>query len=240
MAEELTPASGDPNRTVLIAALLGVLTVAMFSRAIGYGFVNYDDDAYVYENPHVLSGLDTSGIQYALSTSDIGTWAPLTWLSYEVDTTIQGPRASSYRLTNILLHAAAGALLFVALQSMRQSSWVSITVAALFLFHPLRTESVVWIAERKDVLCSFFWMLGLVAYGSYAQKPNGRRWVAVYLCFLAGLMSKMMMVTFPFVLLLLDFWPLNRVHRDDTTLWKSIRSLLVEKLPFFVFIELCA
>lgn len=233
MLKESTPGSEDPKRSILIAVLLGVLTLALFSPAIGYGFVNYDDDLYVYENQHVLQGLNGSGIEYALTTSDIGTWAPLTWLSYECDTTVQGPRARSYHLTNLLLHAAAGALLFFLLQLMAQSLWVSVTVAVLFLVHPLRVESVVWIAERKDVLCAFFWMLGLIAYWSYAQKPNARRWCAVFLCFVAGLMSKMMMVTFPFVLLLLDFWPLHRLDLDGATLWKEVRRLIFEKIPFF-------
>lgn len=233
MLKESTMWPADLKRTILIAGLMGMLTVALFSPAIGYGFLNYDDDAYVYENSHVLKGLNSSGIKYALTTCDIGTWAPLTWISYECDTTVLGRPASSYHATNILLHAAAGALLFVALQLMRQSLWVSVTVAALFLVHPLRTESVVWISERKDVLCAFFWMLGLVAYWAYAQKPNWRRWALVFLCFVAGLMSKMMMVTFPFVLLLLDCWPLNRFDLNGPNVPKTARLLIVEKIPFF-------
>jgi Tfp pilus assembly protein PilF len=233
MVKESALGSAELKRTVLVAALLSVLTLALFSPAIGYGFVNYDDAAYVYENQHVLQGLNGSGIKYALTTCDIGTWAPLTWLSYECDTTVQGPRASSYHLTNLLLHAAAGALLFVVLRLMRQSLWASVTVAVLFLVHPLRIESVVWIAERKDVLCALAWMLGLIAYWSYAQKPNTRRWFVVFLCFIAGLMSKMMMVTFPFILLLLDFWPLNRLDLNGATPWKDVRRLIFEKIPFF-------
>lgn len=233
MVKDSAPASADLKRSILVAVLLAVLTLALFSPARGYGFVNYDDNLYVYENPHVLQGLSGSGIKYALTTCDVGTWAPLTWLSYECDTAVQGPRASAYHLTNLLLHAAAGALLFFLLQLMAQSLWVSVTVAVLFLVHPLRVESVVWIAERKDVLCAFFWMLGLIAYWSYAQKPNARRWCAVFLCFVAGLMSKMMMVTFPFVLLLLDFWPLHRLDLEGATRWKEVRRLVFEKLPFF-------
>ena len=206
--------------------------MALFSRAIGFGFVNYDDDVYVYENPHVLSGLSGLGLRYALTTRDVGTWAPLTWLSYQSDTSLLGPRASSYHLTNVLFHAAAGALLFVALQLLGQSLWVAVTVAALFLLHPLRSESVVWIAERKDVLCAFFWMLGLVLYSAYARRPNGLRWLAVFLCFIAGVMSKMMMVTFPFVLLLLDFWPLRRVALDSASWRQQLRRILLEKIPF--------
>lgn len=233
MFVEWTPASPQPKHTALIALLAGVITVELFSRAIGFAFVNYDDDVYVYENPHVLAGLSGSGLRYALTTGDVGTWAPFTWLSYQSDTTLFGPRASSYHLTNILFHAAAGALLFVALQALGQSLWVAVTVAALFLLHPLRSESVVWIAERKDVLCAFFWMLGLVAYSAYARRPNGRRWWAVFLCFVAGVMSKMMMVTFPFVLLLLDYWPLRRVALDSASWRQQLRRILLEKVPFF-------
>ena len=230
------PASGliDARKCLLIALLVGALGLALFSPAIRYGFVNYDDDAYVYRNPNVLQGLSVSGVRYALTTCDIGTWAPLTWLSYEFDTSLQGPRASSYHTTNVLLHAAAGALLFLGLYLMRQSLWLSLTVAAIFVVHPLRTESVVWVAERKDVLCAFFWALGLVAYGAYARKRTPLRWTAVFLCFLAGLMSKMMMVTFPFVLLLLDFWPLQRLTFGDQAARARARALLLEKLPFFV------
>lgn len=236
MVNDSTPGCAHLKRSVLVAVLLGVLTLALFSPALRYGFVNFDDDLYVYENPHVLQGLNGPGIKYALTTSDVGTWAPLTWLSYECDTTVYGPRASSYHLTNLLLHAAAGALLFYFMQLTAQSLWVSFTVAVLFLVHPLRVESVAWVAERKDVLCAFFWMLGLVGYWSYAQKPNARRWCAVFLCFAAGLMSKMMMVTFPFVLLLLDFWPLRRLDLEGATRWREVRRLVFEKIPFFAAI----
>jgi len=233
-ADERVTAPFDRKRTLLLAALIAVLTATLFSPAMGYGFLNYDDDLYVYSNPHVLKGLSGPGLQYALTTRDIGTWAPLTWISYELDTTLLGFRARSYHTTNILLHALAGALLFIALQRMRLSLWVSVTVAALFLMHPLRCESVVWIAERKDVLCAFFWMLGLLAYGSYAQKPTAARWTLVFISFAAGLMSKMMMVTFPFVLLLLDFWPLHRTHVGETGARRRLALLLLEKVPFFI------
>jgi lipoprotein NlpI len=229
----LNSASPGPKRPFLLAALLAVLTLALFSPAIGFGFVNYDDGPYVYENPHVMNGLTVPGIRYALTTCDIGTWAPLTWISYECDTALLGPRASSYHFTNILLHSITGGLLFFALQSMRRSLWVSFTVAALFLLHPMRTESVAWVAERKDVLCAFFWALGLVAYSLYAARPSWRRWLLLLLCFGAGLLSKMMMVSFPFVLLLLDLWPLNRLACDGRRVWDRIRPLLLEKLPLF-------
>ena len=222
-----------PKRPFLIAILLVTLTFALFAPAISYDFVNYDDDLYVYDNPVVQHGLSVSGLHYALTSYDAGTWAPITWLSYELDSTLFGARASSYHATNILLHVAAGLILFFALQLMLKSFWTSTVVAGIFLVHPLRTESVVWIAERKDVLCALFWALGLLAYWFYVKKPSLARWMLVFLCLLAGVMSKMMMVTFPFVLLLLDVWPLNRTNLD----WPNLRArawpLLREKIPLF-------
>src|SRR5579883_3517913 len=230
-------ASSDPSRFkrwVLIALVLAIVSVALFSRSISYGFINYDDDAYVYRNRQVLQGLCIPAVKYALTSCDIGTWAPLTWISYECDATLWGSRPAGYHATNVLFHAAAGALLFLALCAMNQSLWVSATVAAIFLLHPLRNESVVWVAERKDVLCAFFWMFGLLAYAAYVRKPDGRRWTAVFLCFLAGLMSKMMMVTFPFVLLILDWWPLKRLELRDSR--ARLPRLVAEKVPFFAAI----
>jgi protein O-mannosyl-transferase len=224
----------ERKKVVFITLLLGAVTLAVFSPAMRYDFLNYDDDLYVYQNRAVLSGVNAAGLEYALTSYDAGTWAPLTWLSYELDGTLLGPRASSYHATNILLHVAAGLVLFFALLRMVKSLWVATLVAGIFLLHPLRTESVVWIAERKDVLCALFWTLGLLAYAFYTEKPNRARWTLVFLCVLSGMMSKMMMVTFPFVLLLLDVWPLNRVILD----WSSLRAkawpLIREKIPFFI------
>lgn len=225
---------GSRKMTILIAALLGALAFAVFSPALGYGFLNYDDDLYVYDNPEVTKGLSKRGFQYAFTTRDVGTWAPLTWLSYQLDTSVLGFRARSYHATNLFLHALAGALLLVALRRMQLSLWVSVTATVLFLFHPLRSESVVWIAERKDVLCAFFWMLGLLAYAFYSEKQSAGRWALVFLSFVAGLMSKMMMVTFPFALLLLDYWPLNRMTFAEAGVRKKMVFLVLEKLPFFV------
>lgn len=230
---EQEPQVVDLKEVLLTALLLAVCAFALFSSVLGFGFVNYDDEAYVYENPHVLAGLGRGGVKYALTTGDVGTWAPLTWLSYECDTSLLGARASSYHFTNLLLHSAAGALLFIALRLMRQSQWVAATVAILFLVHPLRVESVAWIAERKDVLCAFFWMAALGAYAWYAQQPNRKRWLLVFLCFAAGLLSKMMMVTFPLALLLLDVWPLRRVDLSLPFESKKLGCLISEKLPLF-------
>ena len=234
MQENRTETSPVLRRPWLVAFFLGAITLALFSPAIRFDFVNYDDNLYVYDNPAVLHGLSGAGLHYALTTGDNATWAPVTWLSYELDSSLLGTRPSSYHTTNILLHVAAGLILFFALWLMLKSTWSSALVAAIFLLHPLRTESVVWISERKDVLCALFWALGLLAYWYYTAKPSLGGWLLLLLCFLLGAMSKMMMVTFPFVLLLLDLWPLKRITLD----WEGLRSrgwkLLREKIPFFV------
>lgn len=219
---------------IIVACFLGVLTLTVFSPSFSYDFVNYDDNAYVYENPTVLHGLSWEGVQYAFTTGDNATWAPLTWLSYELDTTLLGTRASSYHITNVVLHTAAGVVLFFALYGMLRSIWVSTFVAGVFLLHPLRVESVVWVSERKDVLCALFWALGLLSYWHYARKSNVGRGMLVLACFILGALSKMMMVTFPFVLLLLDVWPLKRVTLDKSDLRAKAWSLFLEKIPVFV------
>src|SRR5437667_8212682 len=147
-----------------MAFLLGPLTVALFSTTFRYDFVNYDDEFYVYNIRAVPHALSAAGLHYALTSADAGTWAPITWLSYELDTTLLGARASSYHTTNILLHVAAGLILFFALRLLLKSLWAATVISGIFLLHPLRTESVAWIAERKDILCALFWALGLLAY----------------------------------------------------------------------------
>ena len=233
MPNEITQSVEVLKRSAPIAILLAVVTFVLFARSLHYQFLNYDDDAYVYRNIAVTHGLSVPTIKYAITKGDNGTWAPLTWLSFELDTTLFGVEPSSYRLTNIVLHALTGAVLFLALRLMLNSVSTSFVIAALFLFHPLRNESVVWISERKDVLFGFFWVLGLLAYWFYAKRPNFVRWLLVVLCFVCGCLGKMMMVTFPFALLLLDVWPMKRLNLESRTpgdLWKLIR----EKLPMIL------
>jgi len=224
------------RRPWLIAFLLGAVTLAIFSSAIGFDFINYDDNAYVYENPMVLHGISGDGLVYALTTADGGSWGPLTWLSLQLDSTLLGPRASSYHATNIILHVAAGMFLFFALRRMLKSLWAATLVTGIFLLHPLRTESVVWVTERKDVLFGLFWAAGLLAYSRYVEKPGPARSILVLACFLLGSMSKMMMVTFPFVLLLLDIWPLNRLTLDLAGMRAKAWPLIREKIPLFIVI----
>lgn len=218
------------------AGILGVMTFVLFAPAIRYDYLHYDDGVYVYENTNVLKGLSVEGFAYAFRTIDGGSWMPLTWLSLMLDQTLFGNHPWGHHFTNILLHSLCAALLFVVLHKLTGRFGTSWFVAAAFAFHPLRTESVAWIAERKDVLSGLFWMLGMLTYARYVERPKAKRLGTVLLCLVLGLMSKPMLVTFPFVLLLLDVWPLCRAGDD----WEKIRSrlwpLMREKVWLFVVI----
>ncbi len=214
-----------------ICVALAAIVWLGFGQTIRHQFINYDDDMYVYQNSGVLRGLTLKGIAWSFTFAAIGHWHPVTWWSHMLDCQLFGLRAGGHHLTNVTLHAAAVILLFLALREMTGSIWRSGFVAALFAVHPLRVESVAWIAERKDVLSGVFFMLTLVAYARYARgKPPVFDYLLVVLLFALGLMSKGMLVTLPFVLLLLDYWPLGRFRGQRS----EIRShLLMEKIPLF-------
>ncbi len=252
----------------LICLALAVVTTALYWPITHYGFVNFDDDDYITNNSHVQAGLTRAGVIWALTTGAAANWHPLTWLSHMLDCQLYGLYAGGHHSTNLIFHVANTLLLFLWLRQLTEALWRSAFVAALFAWHPLHVESVAWAAERKDVLSTFFWMLTLIAYTQYAQKRskaegrgskadttvlalNARRSTLDYflalLFFACGLMSKPMVVTLPFVLLLLDFWPLERfsrftfyvsrsekpstpIHREQA---ESAVRLIVEKLPFF-------
>jgi tetratricopeptide (TPR) repeat protein len=190
--------------------LVAVIWV-VFGQTAHFDFVNYDDQCYVYENPVVQKGLTWNGALWALTYGGIGHWHPLTWLTHMADCQVYGLWAGGHHLTNVALHAATTVLLFLVLRAMTGALWRSAFVAAVFAVHPLRAESVAWIAERKDVLSGMFFMLTLWAYVRYARQPSRGRYAAVALLFGLGLLSKNMLVTLPFVLLLLDWWPLGRM-----------------------------
>lgn len=217
----------------LVALLLATAVGTLFSAALNFGFVNYDDNLYVTENHHVLGGLSMDGLTYAMRSVEGGAWMPLTWLSLMLDASLFGTKPWGFHLTSILLHALNTGLLYMVLWRMTGRSWAALAVAAVFGLHPLRQESVVWIAERKDVLSVFFWMLALLAYLHHAAQPSARRmaWVAFWL--VLGAMAKPMVMTFPFVLLLLDFWPLKRAKYFG---WKfqSYWPLIREKIPLLL------
>src|SRR5437867_7197253 len=199
------------RRPFIVAALLLLATLAVFWRVAGFDFTAFDDQVYVKENPRVLGGLTPGGVLWAFTTMHAANWHPLTWLSLMLDATIGGVRPTVYHITNLLLHLANTLLLFTLLRKMTGLVWRSGFVAALFAVHPLHVESVAWVAERKDVLSTLFWMLTLWSYVSYVRQPRPRRYVLVLVLFALGLLAKPMLVTLPFVLLLLDYWPLGRV-----------------------------
>jgi protein O-mannosyl-transferase len=208
-----------------VCIILVAITWLVFGQTIRYDFVNYDDNEYVYANPAITSGLTLHGITYAFSGRHAKNWHPLTTLSHMLDCQLWGVRAGGHHFTNVVLHTIAVVLLFLVLKQMTGAIWQSAFVAALFAIHPLRVESVAWISERKDVLSGVFFMLTLGAYARYARYPSFGRYLTVSILFALGLMSKSMLVTVPFVLLLLDYWPLNRFTK------RSSRQLILEKVP---------
>jgi len=211
-------------RVAVLCLVLAAITFAVFGQTAGFGFINYDDNLYVYDNPVVAKGFSLKGFVWALTYGQIGHWHPLTWLTHMADCQFYGLWAGGHHLTNVALQAAVAALLFLALREMTGSLWRSAFVAAVFAIHPLRAESVAWISERKDVLSGVFFMLTLWAYARYARQPTRWRYAAVALWYGLGLLSKNTLVTLPFVLLLLDWWPLQRLTRD----------VVKEKIPLFL------
>ena len=246
------PADLNARWTVVgVCIFLAAITFAVFGQTFRYDFVNFDDGRYVTENPVVQKGLTWEGFRWALTYGEIGHWHPLTWLSHMLDCQVYGLNAGGHHLTNVLLHTASVILLFLVLRRMTGCLWRSAFVAAVFAIHPLRAESVAWVAERKDVLSGLFFMLTLGAYVRYVQKRSkiesqrsGTQavpvlgfllWTLDYylvlLFFALGLLSKNMLVTMPFILLLLDYWPLNRF--PDFSSQVLVRRV-AEKIPLLV------
>ncbi len=197
----------------LILLCLTASTLLAFWQVHQCDFLNYDDDLFVTENRIVQNGLSLDGIGWAFTTFHFGNWHPLTWLSHMLDVQLFGLNPRGHHLTNLLFHIANTLLLFSILHRMTQSPWRSGFVAALFALHPLHVQSVAWVAERKDLLSTCFWMLTMGAYLAYVKRPEPWRYLAVVVLFTLGLMAKSMLVTLPFVLLLLDYWPLHRFGR---------------------------
>jgi tetratricopeptide (TPR) repeat protein len=197
-----------------------------------FGFVRFDDPMYVSENPHIVNGVTFSALRWAFTSGYAANWHPVTWLSHMADVQVFAFDAGAHHIMNVLLHAVTTALLFGTLFRMTGALWRSAFVAALFGLHPIHVESVAWVAERKDVLSAFFWMLTLWAYVTYVRQPRASRYVWVVVAFALGLMSKPMVVTLPFALLLLDVWPLERFDLGAGW-WSSVRPLVREKLPLF-------
>src|SRR5262245_34421600 len=218
---------------LIVCLGLVAVTLAVFGQTLTHDFVNFDDHVYVYENPSVIRGLSTEGIIDAFTHTHARNWHPLTTLSHMLDCQLYGLSASGHHLTNVLLHTISVLLLFLVLKQMTAALWQSALVAALFAIHPLHVESVAWVAERKDVLSAVFFMLTLAAYVQYTRVPSALRYLLVALLFALGLMSKPMLVTLPFVLLLLDYWPLGRIGCQKSAIRRRLPTLITEKLPFF-------
>jgi tetratricopeptide (TPR) repeat protein len=202
---------------------LAAAAALLYLPTLGHEFLNYDDDLYLTRNPHLQLGLSPAGLAWAFTTGFGANWFPLTWLSWLIDYAIWGLDPRGFHLTNLLLHAASTAILFGVLARMTEAVGRSAFVAGVFALHPVHVESVAWAAVRKDVLSALFWMLTLWAYARYAERPSWRRYLPVPLFLALGLMAKPMLVTLPFVLLLLDYWPLSRIP--------PLRRAIVEKLP---------
>lgn len=226
--------------TVAMGAVLALLTLAVYLPATQFDFVNYDDGGYITKNPFVATGLSWDGFGWAFTHSYASNWHPLTWLSHMLDCQLFGTHAGWHHAVNVLWHTANSVLVFIVLLRMTNARWQSAFVAALFALHPLHVESVAWVSERKDVLSTFFGLLSVWAYVRHveeARKPEGR--VRAFLgisilCFACSLMSKAMWVTLPFVLLLLDYWPLCRLREKDGKSGSVFIQLVVEKIPYFV------
>ena len=236
------------RRELVIGLLLLSITLAVYWQIRDHKFTNYDDTVYVTENPHVQRGLVGSSIIWAFTTTEQANWHPLTWLSHMLDCQLFGLNPGAHHLTSLFLHLANVLLLFAVLRRMTGALWRPAFVSALFALHPLHVESVAWVAERKDVLSTLFWLLTMLAYAGYAERPTRARYVLTLVAFALGLMAKPMLVTLPFVLLLLDYWPLDRMAyagRDDNTPKRarkgigsskqrlSLSRLVWEKTPFF-------
>jgi len=227
-----------PRRWTLAACiLLAVVTVSLYSPVIRHPFTNFDDPNYVTENQRVRAGLSWHTVAWALTATEQGNWHPLTWISHALDCQLYGMDAGGHHVSSVLLHALNAVLLFLLLAQVTGLTVRSALVAALFALHPLNVESVAWIAERKNVLSMCFFLLALGAYGWYARQPDWKRYAGVAVLFALGLASKPMVITLPFVLLLLDYWPLGRVRgwAEPSTAFPVPQTtwarLLAEKVP---------
>jgi len=233
------------KRRLIFCLLLALTTIALYNSVTRAPFLNLDDQVYVTDNPQVRAGLTWNTVVWTFRTPEALDWHPMTWLSYALDSQMFGLNPAGYHTTNVLLHAANAVLLFLLLESATGLAWRSLAVAALFALHPINVESVAWIAERKTVLSMLFFLLALAAYGWYTRRPGIGRYLAVTVAYALGLMSKAQVITFPFALLLLDYWPLGRlaphparphevggepaVAAAGLSFWK----LIGEKVPWF-------
>src|SRR5437773_3836748 len=256
LARERPAASGHREASLfgrvnfLIAAALAIVTLAIYAQVIGHQFITFDDDSYIKENPMVNRGVTLAGLAWAFTTFHQANWHPLTWIAHMIDSQLFGMKAGGHLLVNALIHVANTLLVFWFLLRTTQARWSSALVAALFALHPLHVESVAWASERKDTLSTFFGLLSLIAYVRYVEALSSARYAWTAITLVLGLLAKPMLVTWPFVMLLLDYWPLGRLadpigkehqrsasHREAAT---GIGSLVWEKLPLFALVAASA
>src|SRR5438874_7964332 len=258
-AFEISHVTTFERSDLLILFGLAIVTFGIYAQLIGHRFINLDDPAYITENSMVNRGVTLDGLAWAFTTFYYGYWHPLTWIAHMIDSQLFGMFAGGHLLVNALFHVADTLLVFWFLLRTTRARWSSALVAGLFALHPLHVESVAWACELKSTLSTFFGLLSLIAYVRYAEAPSIRRyaWVAIMLAF--GLLAKPMLVTWPFVMLLLDYWPLGRINAvipseveesretsklttrgPSTSLGMTVRKLVVEKLPLFVLVTASA
>jgi protein O-mannosyl-transferase len=234
------PFASAEKRNPVVCLLLAAVTLAIYNPVTHHPFVNYDDDRYVTENPHVRQGLTFDTFRWAVTSTEQANWHPLTWISHALDCSLFRLNPAGHHFTSVLLHAVNVVLLYLLLMWATGRFGPSLFVAMLFALHPINVESVAWVAERKNLLCTTFFLLTLWAYGWYARKPGWKRYLAVAASFAAGLASKPMVITLPLVLLLLDYWPLNRVAGADNSRNPAVSQrfawsrLVLEKLPLLL------
>lgn len=214
--------------SVLLGFALAIITLTAYWHVANNGFIDFDDPLYVTANNNIRAGFSLDSLKWAFTTNQAYNWHPLVWLSLMLDYKMFGLNPAGCHLTNLVFHVANTLLLFYILRLMTGALWRSALVAALFALHPLHVESVAWVSERKDVLSAFFWFLTMWFYFCYTQRPSFASYIPVFIALALGLMAKQMLVTLPFVLLLLDFWPLNRIFNRQ-----FLRSLY-EKIPLFI------
>ncbi len=224
----------ESGRDALIATGLAVLVFAIYAQTTGFQYINLDDNYYVYENPVVLSGMTWETVKWAFNSFHAGNWHPLTWLSLALDVHLFGASPGMHHVVNVILHLLNSILVFVVFRRMTGAYWASAAIAALFAVHPMHVESVAWISERKDLLATTFWLLSIwlyVLWNKDGSRPGGSFYIASLGMFVLGLMSKPMVITLPFVLLLCDIWPLKRTREASR---KVFAGLILEKIPFFL------
>ena len=242
----MNSAKKDYRIVLLVALCLIAAIIIVYGKVKTFDFVGYDDELYVTKNLYVQKGISPEGLKWAFTTFHSANWHPLTWLSHMLDCELYGLNPAGHHWTNVEFHIANTLLLFFILFKMTGTLWQSAFVAALFALHPLHVESVAWISERKDVLSTFFGLLIIAAYYGYVKKSSAKYYLLAIVLFGLGLMAKPMLVTLPFVLLLLDFWPLDRFQFQRDFPFKSEKPIesvirrnyriILEKIPLFILV----